>query len=131
MKLTIAFLVCILAGIGVGWYFGHTRAISEYQRETLKHLPTIEAQTADFIRLRMEEFKTGEPYEASGAPIALATLKNLDTNDLEGAKLRLAAMAAIYYRGHSGDGNTNLLSDIVSYAATNATLSNAIYGRRP
>ena len=127
MKHTVAFLLCILAGIVVGWYFGHTRAISEYQREALKNLPAVEAQTADFIRLRMEEIKTGKPYEASGASIALAALKSLETNDVEGAKSRLATTVAIYYRGHSGDGDTNLLTRIMDFAAKDAVLSNAIY----
>lgn len=129
MKHTIAFLVCILAGIGIGWYFGHIRAITEYQREALKHLPTIEAQMADLNKQRAEDYKAAKPYEASGASVALAALKNLDTNDVEGARLRLAAIVAIYYRGHSGDGDTNLLASIVSLAAKDTVLSNAIYGK--
>jgi predicted negative regulator of RcsB-dependent stress response len=129
MKHTIAFLVCILAGIGIGWYFGHARAITEYQREALKHLPAIEAQMADLNKQRTEDFKAAKPYEASSASIALAALENLDTNDVEGARSRLAAIVAVYYRGHSGDGDTNLLTSIVSFAGRDTVLSNAIYSR--
>jgi hypothetical protein len=78
---------------------------------------------------RAEDFKAAKPYEASSASIALAALKSLDTNDTEGARSRLAAIVAIYYRGHSGDGDTNLLTSIATFAGKDAVLSNAIYGR--
>ena len=113
-------------GIGIGWYFGHAHAITWYQREALKYAPTIEAELDDLNKQRAEDFKAAKPYEASGASIALAALKRLDTNDTEGARSRLAAIVAIYYRGHSGDGETNLLTSIASLAATDGVLSNAI-----
>jgi hypothetical protein len=127
MKHTIAFSVCILVGIGIGWYLGYIRAITEYQRDALKNLPTVEAQLEDLNKQKAEDFKAVKPYEASGASIALAALKNLDANDVEGARSRLAAIVAIYYRGHSGDEDTNLLTNIVSLAARDMVLSNAIY----
>lgn len=129
MKHTIAFLICILAGLGIGWYFGHANAITEYQHEALKHLPMVEAQMADLNKQRADDFKAAKPYEASSASIALAALKNLDANDVEGAKSKLAAIVAIYYRSHSSDGDTNLLASIVSFATSDMVLSNAIYGR--
>jgi predicted negative regulator of RcsB-dependent stress response len=133
MKHAIAFLICVLAGIGIGWYFGYTRPIAKNQRELLKRYQPIknqlEADMADFHRRNAEKFKAAAPWEASSASIALAALKNLDTNDVDGVRSRLAAMVAIYYRGHSGDGDTNLLTSIVAFAGKDAVLSNAIYGR--
>ena len=129
MRFAIAFLACMLAGIGIGWYWGRSRAISEYQKESLKRQPALQAQLADLSRQREEELKAAKPYEASGASIALAALKDLKTNDVGGAKSRMAAIVAIYYRSHSGDGDTNLLRSIVSFAGTDMVLSNAIHSR--
>jgi hypothetical protein len=133
MKRTIAFLVCVMAGIGIGWYFGYTRPIAKHQRELLNEYQPIkdqlETNMADFHKRNAEEFKTAAPWEASSASIALAALENLKTNNLEDAKFRLAAIVAIYYRGHSHDGDTNLLADIVTFATTDTVLSNAIYGK--
>ncbi len=129
MKHAIAFLVCILAGIGIGWYFGHAHAITEYQREALKYAPTIEAELDDLNKQRAEDFKVAKPYEASGAAIALAALTSLDTNNTEDARSRLAAMVANYYRDHSGEGDTNLLTSIMAFANKDMVLSNAVYGK--
>jgi predicted negative regulator of RcsB-dependent stress response len=127
MKRTIIFLICIATGIGIGWYFGHTRAITEYQREALKNLPTIEAQLADLNKQQAEDFKAAKPYMAESASIALTALKRLDSNNVEGARAMLALPVANYYRGHSNDGDTNLLARIATFAAKDAVLSNAMY----
>jgi hypothetical protein len=136
MKRIITFLVCILIGFGIGWYFGYTRPIAENQRELAKdnqffrdRTQGFDAAAADFKKRSAEEFKSAAPWEASSASIALAVLKNLKTNNLEDAKSRLAAIVALYYRGHSRDGDTNLLTSIVTFAATDTVLSNAIYGK--
>ncbi len=129
MKGLIAFLACIVAGIGIGWYWGHSRAVSEYQRDALQRLPALESQLTDLNRERAEESKAAKPYEASGASIALASLKSLDANDVAGAKSRLAATVAIYYRSHLSDGDTDLLKSIESFAASDSVLSNSIYSK--
>ena len=131
MKHTIAFLVCILAGIGIGWYFGHARAITEYQRESLKNLPTIEAQMADLNKQMAENYKEAKPYVASGASMALVALEDLATNNVEGTKAMMTEVVAGYYRDHSSNGDTNLLRSIATFATTDTALSNAIYGRHP
>ena len=136
MKHATAFLVCILVGIGIGWYFGYTRPVAENQRELLKdnqffrdHTQGFDAAAAYFEKRQAEYFKEAEPWEASSASITLAALKNLKTNNLGDAKFRLASIVALYYRSHSRDGDTNLLANIVAFAATDNVLSNAIYSK--
>jgi hypothetical protein len=133
VKQVIAFLVCILAGIGIGWYFGYTRPVANNQRELLKenqyitnHFHEFDLNVADFNQLNAKYFKIAKPWEESTASISLAALKNLKTNNMEGAEFRLASMVANYYRGHSRDGDTNLLTNIVIFAATDTVLSNAM-----
>jgi len=74
MKHAIAYLVCILAGIEIGWHFGHARAVIEYERDVL---PKIEAQMEDLNRQRAEEFNAAKPWEESTASIALAAEKKI------------------------------------------------------
>jgi len=138
MKRTIKFLICILIGVGIGWYFGYTRPVAKKQRELLSqnryignHLHEYDSDMADFNKRRAEYFEAAKPYEGSGASIALAALKNLDVGDTEGARSRLVAIIAIYYRNHSRDGDTNLLTSIVDFAVTDTVLSNAIHHNFP
>jgi hypothetical protein len=134
MKRSITFLIFILIGIGIGWFFGYTRPLAQNQRELLKqnqyirdHFHEFDLDAADFKKRQAEYFREAEPWEASSASITLAALKNLKTNNLEDAKFRLASIVALYYRGHSRDEDTNLLANIVTFAATDTVLSNAIY----
>jgi hypothetical protein len=130
MKRAIQFFACVLVGVGVGWYFGHSHAISEYQREALKNLPTIEAQMLAIDRQRTEYYKSAKPWETGTAETALAGLKDLDTNDMKDARFRFAELLGFYYRSHWNDGNTNVLkTDIVTFAAKDVVLSNEIYGK--
>jgi len=131
MKPTVAFIVCILAAIGIGWYFGRSHAISDYQREALKNLPTIEAQMVAFDKQRAEYYKAAKPWETGTAEIALAGFKDLDTNNTQDARFSFAELVGLYYRGHLRDGDTNLLlTDIVTFAAKDLVLSNEIYGKQ-
>ena len=132
MKCIITFLVCLLVGIGIGWYFGYSCPAAKRQRELLeKYQPLkeeLDTNMAYLNKQREEESKKAEPWMAASASIALAALKELKTNDMEDAKYRLAQIVSAYYRGHSRDGDTNLLHSIVSFAATDSAFSNAFYG---
>jgi hypothetical protein len=131
MKRAIPFFASVLVGVGVGWYWGHSRAISEYQREALKNLPTIEAQMVAIDRQRAEYYKAAKPWEIGTAQIALAGLKDLDTNNTQDARFRFAELVGLYYRSHWNDGDTNhLLTYIVTFAAKDVVLSNEIYGKQ-
>jgi hypothetical protein len=134
MKRTITFLICIAVGIGIGWYFGYTRPTARNQREVLRqaqylrdHHHEFDSLIADLDKARAVYRKAAKPYFAESASIALAALKRIDSNDVEGARSMLALPVANYYRGHSNDEDTNLLARIVAFAATDTVLSNAIY----
>jgi hypothetical protein len=124
MKYLIAFLVCVLAGVGIGWYWGHSTAISAYQRE---NLPKVLAVSEAFVKQRAEHDRLAKPYEASGASKALWVLQSLDTNDVDGAKSELVQTIANYYQTHRDGGDTDILAAITAFAAKDAALSNAIY----
>lgn len=135
MKHTIPFLICLLIGIGIGWYFGYSRPVAKNQREFLEKYQTfkdeLDTNMANLNEQREENSKLAKPWEASTAGIALVGLKDLDATNMEDARFRLATLVAMYYRAHLHDGDTNLLDHIVSCAAKNSALSNAIYGRWP
>ena len=136
MNRVISFLVCILIGVGIGWFFGYTRPAAKDQRELLKQYQYVrdnfhmtDAEMADFGKHRAEYFEAMKRQDEVAAAIALGAFKNLEAANIEGAKWKLATTVGIYYRGHSRDGDTNLLARIVSCATTNAAISNAIYGK--
>lgn len=133
MKLSIAFLVGILAGIGIGWYFGYSRPVVRNQRELLKeyqytrdNFHMTDAEMADFANHKAEYFEEMKRQDEMAAVIALMAL---EVGDTERAKKVLVTTVSSYYRVYSKNGNTNLIRHIVSYAATNSALSNAIYGK--
>lgn len=128
MKLTTAILICLLAGIGIGWYVGYTRPVAENQRKLLKDYQPMSEQFELWNKERAAYAKKAEPWMASSASIALAALENLKTNEMADAKYKLASIVAVYYRAHSHDGDTNLLTNIVTFAATDSAFSNALYG---
>ncbi len=138
MRRAITILVSIALGFSIGWYCGHTRLVVDTQHNVLEshkvitdYISNYNTELTAFDKMRKEEFQTAAPWEASTASISLAALKNLDTNDEDGARARLAAMIAIYYHSHSRDGDSNLLAKIVSLAAKNTVLSNALYPKLP
>jgi hypothetical protein len=111
MKRPIGFVICILLGLGLGWYFGlihQQKLLRQYQAENLKK---------------------SEPTEGFAAGIALVAYEKLEAGDTDTAKRRLATTISIYYRTHRLDGSPKLLALIETYAATNAAISNAIYAK--
>jgi hypothetical protein len=134
MKNALAVLIAILAGLGIGWYFGNTRPGLKNQRELLRQYQYVrdnfhmtDAEMADFGEHQQEYFDAMKRQDEMAAAIALNTLKKLNHEDTDGAKHTLETTISIYYRGHRTDGHSNLLSGIDRFAATNASLSNAIH----
>jgi len=134
MKNALAVLIAILAGFGLGWYFGHTRPSLQNQRELLRQYQYVrdnfhmtDAEMADFGEHQHEYFDAMMRQDEMAATIALASLGRLNHGNLDGAKHLLETTISIYYRGHRTDGNTNVLNHIEISAATNASLSNAIH----
>jgi hypothetical protein len=140
MKRIIAFLVCILVGFGMGWYYGYTRPTAKDQRAILNnqqyfkaHLTNFDAAVADFKQRESKISVAAKPWETASASVALMGLKDLETNDMAGAKYRLAELVGLYYRPYSHDANagTNLfLREIAAFAAKDVVLSNEIYGKQ-
>jgi len=111
MKRTIGFVICLLLGFSLGWYFGLT-----HQQKLLRQYQT-------------ENLKKNEPTEGFAAAIALVAYEKIEAGDTDTAKRRLATTISIYYQTHRLDGSPKLLALIVAYAATNAAISNAIYAK--
>ncbi|MGP8201298.1 MAG: hypothetical protein ACLQU4_17545 [Limisphaerales bacterium] len=138
MNRAVIFLLCVAPGIAIGWYYGYTRPVAREQRQLLEyaqdfrdHFPNFESNMAALNKSREEYSKAAKPYMAESASRALAALKRLDSNDLGGTRTMLVAAIANYYRGHSNDGDTNLLARITALAAKDTVLSNAIYKKSP
>ena len=87
MKRIIAFSVCVLLGVGIGWYFGFTRPATRNQRKLLSEY--------QFVR---DNFHTTDKEMA--AAMALGALVKLEQGGVEKAKSRLETTISIYYRGH-------------------------------
>jgi hypothetical protein len=134
MKRIITFLVCILIGIGIGWYFGYSLPVAKNQRDLLEQyqytrdkFQMTDAEMADFGKHEPEYFEAMRRQDEFAAAVAFWAFRNLEAGDTNRAEWELATTVSAYYRGHRLDGNTNLLGHIVSYAATNSAMSNAIY----
>jgi hypothetical protein len=135
MRRNLKIWICILISIGVGWYLGFLTSVARKERNRDQHIQSqlheLDSDISDLNTRRVEYFNAAKPYEASGASIALGALKDLNANDTNGARVRLAAMVAIYYRDHLHDGDTNLLKSIVDFTGADAVLSNAVYRKFP
>jgi len=83
--------------------------------------------SANYMKHHAEYFEAMKRQDEFAATMALAALVKLDRGDIEKAKSRLEKTISIYYRGHRDDGDSNVLRHIVTFAATNSALSNAIY----
>jgi hypothetical protein len=134
MKIVLACSVCILIGIGIGWYVGFNRPVAKNQRALLKQYQytrdkfhMTDAEMADFGKHEAQYFAEMQRQDELAAALALQSFKDLEAGHTQRVKHGLATMVSAYYRQYSSDGNTNLIRHIVSYAATNAALSNAIY----
>jgi hypothetical protein len=126
--------LCLLVGLSVGWYADYTRPSVRGQRKLLKEYQTVR----DAFRLTDEDmakwggripefFDSVRRQDETAAAMGLAALVRLEKGDTESARNVLQKTISIYYRSHRDDGNTNLLKHITNFAATNASLSNAIY----
>jgi hypothetical protein len=134
MKNALAILIAILAGFGLGWYFGYTRPSLKNQRELLRQYQYVrdnfhmtDAEMADFGEHQQEYFDALKRTDELAAAIALGALRRLNHGNTDGTRHVLESTISTYYRGHRTDGNTNLLHGIDSFAATNASLSYAIH----
>jgi hypothetical protein len=104
-----------------------------YQQYFKAHLTNFDAAVADFKQRESRISVAAKPWEAASAKVALMGLKDLDTNDMDGARYRLAELVGLYYRpySHDPDSGTNLfIKEIAAFATKDAVLSNEIYGKQ-
>ncbi len=134
MRRIIPPLLCLVLGIGTGWYFGYTRPTAKNQRELLAQYQYVrdnfhmtEAEMADFGVHQQEYFAAMRRQDEMAAAMALGALVKLERGDIDRTRHVLEQTISIYYRGHRRDGDSNVLRHIETFAATNASLSNAIY----
>jgi hypothetical protein len=134
MNRLILLTVSLALGIGIGWYFGYTRPSVKNQRELLRQYHYVrdnfrmtDADMAAFADHRQEYFDAIKRTDEFAAALSLASLRRLDYGNINGTRNMLELTISAYYRGHRQDGDSNLIFHIDAYAATNASLSNAIH----
>lgn len=135
MKRTIPFVVCVMLGVGIGWYFGYTRPVAKHQRELLSEyrdvrdsLHMTDKEMADVGGKLPQFVEDMKRQDEMTAFVALAVLKLLEKDDVEGAKEVLARHVGSYYRlYHAKGGDAKLVSAIEEaaqqYPAVSAEIS--------
>ena len=117
MKHIITSIVCLAAGVGIGWYFGYTRPslqamhlTQELQKETGIPMEEMAKSVPDALAALQRQDETAARY-------ALGAYKILEQGDVERAKSRLLLAVGSYYRVyHDKGGDTNLLAAITEAA---------------
>jgi hypothetical protein len=117
MKHIITSIVCLAAGVGIGWYFGYTRPTlqamhltQELQKETGIPMEEMAKSVPDALASLQRQDETAARY-------SLGAYKILAQGDVESAKSRLLLAVGSYYRVyHDKGGDTNLLAAIAEAA---------------
>jgi hypothetical protein len=131
MKRTIPFVVCVMLGVGIGWYFGYTRPVAKHQRQLLKEYREVrdnfhmtDEEMADAGRKMPQYFEDMKRQDEMAAAVALGALKLLEKDDVNGAKEVLARHVGSYYRlYHAKGGDAKMLSAIEEAAQQNPAIS--------
>src|SRR5204862_6086041 len=113
MKRNILLSACIAVGIAI---LVSLVIVAKNQRKLLREYQVVkdnfkmtDAEMADFGEHRAEYFAAMKRQDEMAAVIALAALAGLERGDIQKAKWRLETAISIYYRGHSHDGDSNVL----------------------
>ncbi|MCW5556046.1 MAG: hypothetical protein KIS67_28295 [Verrucomicrobiae bacterium] len=135
MKRIIVYSAFVVVGIALGWYFGYTRPVGTNQRKLLEQYQTVrdkfqmtDEEMADYGKHYQDYSEATKREDELAAHIALGVLIRLERGDTEKAKRILEATIGTYYRRYGHTGHTNVIASIERHVATNASLSNAIYG---
>jgi hypothetical protein len=134
MKRIFPFLICILLGVGIGWYFGYIRPSAENQREILRQYEFVR----DGFQMTNQEMAEAGPkiprffedmkrQDELAAIFALGGFRYLDRGDIEGAKTHLLKAVGSYYRVyHNKGGDTNLIAKIEEAALKHPAIAKEI-----
>jgi hypothetical protein len=114
MKIIIIFLVGLLVGLGVGWYFGYTRPIAKANRDARREML---AMTAD---------------DTMAALIAVKAIPLVESGDTQKAVQWLSKPIGSYYRVYSLHAGTNderlsMRAMIEKLASTNSVVDAEIH----
>ena len=120
MKRIIPFLVCLLIGAGVGWYFGYSRPAAKNQRELLRQYQYVrdnfhmtDEQMAEAGPKISQYFEDMRRQDEMAAVVALGAFKYLERGDTDETKKRLLRAVGSYYRVYHGkEGDTNIMAQI-------------------
>ena len=120
MKRIIPLVICLFAGVGIGWYAGYTRPTAKNQRELLAQYQYVrdnfqmtDAEMAEAGSKIPQYFQDMKRQDEMAAVFGLSALKILEQGDVERAKTRLLKAVGSYYRVyHAKGGDTNVLVKI-------------------
>ena len=120
MKSIIPPLVCLVIGVGVGWYFGYTRPTAKNQRELLAqyqytrdNFHMTDAEMAEVGPKIPQYFEDMKRQDEKAAMFALGAFRILEQGDTERAKTHLLKAVGSYYRVyHNKGGDTNSIMKI-------------------
>jgi len=110
MKIIIASLVCLLVGLGIGYYFGYTR-------------PT--AKTDRYVWEQMHQMEGGD---AAAVVIAMDAIPAIEAGDAQKAVQYLSFTIASYYTTHAiqphpDELRLKLRTEIEQLASTNQIIA--------
>ena len=120
-------LIWLLLAGSLAWYAWTNHKVLKEYRIVRDNFHMTDAEMADFGTHQQEYFAAMKRQDEMAAAMALGALVKLEHGDIDQTRQVLEQTISIYYRGHRQDGATNLLHHIETFAATNASLSNAIY----
>ena len=120
MKRIIPLLVCIVLGIGIGWYLGYTWPSAKRQRELLDqyhyerdNFHLTDQEMADAGPKIPQYFKDMKRRDETAAVFGLGGFVLLERGDTERAKRHLLKTVGSYYRVyHNNGGDTNFIAKI-------------------
>ena len=123
MKRIIPSLVCLLVGMGVGWYFGYSRPALRMQHLYEDIQKTTGISDSDMVKQVPESLAAIRREDESVAIVALRGIEILGRGDTQAAKKHLAYWVGSYYRVYHTNGDTNLIARIEQAATTNAEVA--------
>jgi hypothetical protein len=139
MKNVFLISVCLLLGVGIGWYLGYSRPVVTNQRKLLKEYESLrddidlaDPALAETIQKLPQDFE-GQFYDAIKnedemlAVVGLATFKDLERGDTSAAKSRMVQLIGSYYfLYHDSGGNPDTLAKIKEAASEYPAIADEI-----
>jgi len=123
MKRFIPSLICLVAGIALGWYFGYTRPALQAMHLYQEVQKTMGLSDAEMVKQVPDSLAAMKRDDEGVALVALRGIEILDRGDVAAAKKHLAYWVGSYYRVYHANGDTNLIARIERAATTNAEIA--------